>query len=167
MSGYTIGLRLHTLFANTAPGVGLTMDEILEGLGERDPQRIRQALVDVRKGKVHNPATREKLRPLPVVWNSRNKRYYNLAAASSDMVERQIPGQILTRLVNELLTRVLTIGSAMGEDGIVRAAHMLEDRDVRNLLLQVPYNELHRVTQQTLELSNARQLLEIEGRRGT
>jgi len=85
-----------------------------------------------------------------------------MSNVSRDAVSAMIPGQILSGAFEELLTRVSTLDSSMNQDGLVRAAHLLDDRHTRDLIAQLPLREIWRIHHTILGIAQARQLLELK-----
>jgi hypothetical protein len=86
---------------------------------------------------------------------------------TTEAIAAQIPGAIMSDAFAELLTRARTLDSAMGPDGLVRSAqNLLDDDHTRQLIQQLPMDEIWRVHSTVLQIAQARQLLAIaEARR--
>jgi hypothetical protein len=159
---YSSDFRLFAYLDRLTPGVGVTMNELMGVADVIEPQTVRNSLTRLRKGEVPDPKVRgARLKPIPVRYNPSDRRYYNLARLSSDSIEAQIPGQILNSRVSDLITRAMTLDSAMGADGLVTATVMLKDSDIRSLLAQLPIRDLQRAQNVVTQLAMARNLIEI------
>ena len=116
----------------------------------------------MRKGQIPNPAERGTyFAARPVRWNSSDRMYYDLSQVTDDSVMQQIPGEILSQAMGDLITRTGTIHSAVGEDGLYRAARtLLSDQATRALIQQLPLPEIWRAQDQLRLIGRARLLLE-------
>ena len=125
----SLDFRLFSYWAGLPSGRGVTMDEMMEAVDTGDPQTIRSSLTRLRKGQVPDPSQPGySLRPLPVRWNSTDRRYYDMSSVSREAVANMIPSQVFTGAFAELMSRVETLDSSMGQDGLVRSAqHLLEN----------------------------------------
>ena len=147
------------------PGRGVAMEEMVSAMSVGDPQVIRASLTRLRQGRVRNPADRGTyLPPLPVRWNSRDRLYYDLGSMTPEAVAAQIPGGVLSGAVGDLLTRVATIRSSVGQDGLADSAdRLLSDADTRELIRQIPREEIWEVQDHLQAISRARELLALSG----
>ena len=164
----SLDLRLFFWWDNLPPGRGVTMDDMLEAMGAGDAQTIRISLTRIRQGKVKDPSRRNGfLRPVPIRYNAADRRYYNLEKVTPDLVAQQVPAQVLTSVVSQILNRVLTLDSAIGHGLVLSAQNFLSDDDLRQLLAQLPLEGAWRVHETTLRIAQARQLLALaEARNG-
>lgn len=168
----SLDFRLFSYWANLPSGRAVTMDDMMEAVDASDPQVIRSSLTRLRRGQVPDPSRPgqvpdpsrpgDYLRPLPIRWNPQDRNYYDMSNISRDAVSAMIPGQILSGAFEELLTRVSTLDSSMNQDGLVRAAHLLGDRHIRDLIAQLPLREIWRIHNTVLGIAQARQLLELQ-----
>ncbi len=159
----SLDFRLFSYWANLPSGQAVTMDDMMEVVDASDPQVIRSSLTRLRRGQVPDPSRPgDYLRPLPIRWNSQDRNYYDMSNISRDAVSAMIPGQILSGAFEELLTRVSTLDSSMNQEGLVRAAHLLDDRHTRDLIAQLPLREIWRIHNTVLGIAQARQLLELQ-----
>lgn len=150
------------------PGRGSTMDEMQSTTGVTDPQIIRNALVRLRRGKVKDPSSSGRLRPRPIRYNTRDGRYYDLSRVTPELVASQVPGMVLADIVKQLLTRAITLESAMGPDGLALSAEQyLSDPELRELIGQLPIRDAWKVHGVVVHITEARQLLAIEEARHT
>jgi hypothetical protein len=141
------------------------MEEMASAMDVIDYQAIRSSLTRLRKGRVRNPASPgDYFRPLPVRWNLRDRKYYDLSRVDGEAVLARVPGDILSSAFKDVLTRVATVESSMGQDGLADAAAkgLLNDEETRELLLQIPFNEIWRVQDYLQGIARARQLLELQ-----
>ena len=163
----SLDFRLFSFWIGLPPGTGVTMDEMMAAVGATDPQIIRISLSRLRQGKAADPSVRGgRLRPLPVRWNSSDRKYYDLSNLSPDAVDAQIPGLVLSGAMAQLLTRASTLNSSLGEDGLIRSADQwLQDKDIRKLLEQVPLAEIWQVQDHLREIARARELLSLPPKR--
>lgn len=164
----SLDLRLFLWWDGLPPGRGASMREMMREMNASDPQVIRVTLTRIRQGKVRDPSRQGgRLRPLPIRHNPADDLYYNLGKVTPDLVAQQVPGQILTSVVAELLNRVITIENAMGPGLTISADTFLSDQDLRQLLAQLPMEGAWRVHEMTLMIARARQLLALmEARNG-
>jgi hypothetical protein len=146
------------------PGHGATMGEMQSITGVADPQSIRNALVRLRKGEVKDPSSsKETLRRRPIRYNTKDRRYYDLSRVTGNLVASQVPGMILAEAVRELVTRAITLESAMGADGLALSAEeYLSDPELRELIGQLPIRDAWKVHEIIFHITQARQLLAIE-----
>jgi len=160
----SLDFRLFSYWVVIPPGRGVTMNEIMESVDTGDPQTIRSSLTRLRKGQVPDPSQPGyPLRPLPVRWNSQDRRYYDMSNVNREAVAAMIPSQVFTGAFAELMSRVDTLDSSMGQDGLVRSAqHLLDDIYTRELIRQLPLPNIWRIHNSVLRIAQARQLLEIE-----
>lgn len=156
--------RLFSYWVGLPPGRGVTMNEMMEAMDVIDPQAIRSSLTRLRKGRVPDPSRPGTyLRPLPVRWNAPDTLYYDLSNVSGDLVAAQVPGSILSGAFGQLLSRIATLESAMGSDGLVRSAErLLDDDETRMLIQQIPLGEIWGVQDRLLRIARARELLELQ-----
>ena len=157
-----LDVRLHLYWRNLPHGHGVTLDEMVSAMDAADGQAIRASLTRLRKGRVPDPSgTTKYLPPLPVRWNSRDRKYYDLSRVTGDIVAQQIPAGVMSGAVAQLLTRVATLHGSIG--GLEESAqHLLSDDETKQLLLQIPFEEIWRVQDYLLEIGRARQLLELQ-----
>ena len=162
----SLAFDLFTWWQSVPPGVGATMEEMLVGMDLADPQQIRNVLTQLRKGRVPDPSVRGGYcRSLPIRYNSADLKYYDFSNLSADTVAATIPGAILAEQFDELFTRIFTLESSMGNDGLVRSAQQLVDRpDIRRLIQQLPIEQIWRVQDAVQQIGRARQLLQLEER---
>lgn len=159
----SLNFRLFDFWVNLPPGSGVSMGDMLDALDVDDPQSIRSTLTRLRKGVVPDPSVPgTNLRPLPVRWNPADGLYYDLSSLPSEAIAAQVPGNILSSAIGQLLVRTTTLQSSMGRDGLVRSAQLLGDADIRSLLIQVPLRDIWRVQDQIQQIGRARQLLELQ-----
>lgn len=162
----SLDAQLFFWWDSLAPGRGATMDEMLSITGVTDPQIIRNALVRLRKGEVRDPSSSGTLRPRPIRYNTADQRYYDLSKVTPDLVASQVPGRVLAEAVKELLTRAITLESAIGADGLaISAEQYLSDPELRQLISQLPIPTAWRVHEIVLRIAQARQILAIEDAR--
>lgn len=163
----SLDFRLYSFWRNLPPGTGVTMEEMQDAMDVDDRQLIRMSLTKLRKGKVRDPSGGGRtLQPLPVRWNPRNRRYYDLSRLTTELVAAQVPDHIMSATFSQLMTRCLTIDSAMGADGFEESAHQLLDDDgIRALIEQLPLPTIWQVQAIVFRIGQARQLLELEERR--
>ena len=65
--------------------------------------------------------------------------------------------------MSQLVTRLTTLQSAMGSEGLVLSAEqLLSDLEIRQLIPQLPENDMYKIERLLLEVRHARRLLEIE-----
>ena len=162
----SLPFNLFAYWQSVPPGVGVSMAEMMQALGVTDTQAIRGALTQLRKGEVPDPAERGRvLRPLPIRYNNADHLYYDFSQMSADAVLQQIPGTILTGSFGQLLTRVTTLDSSMGRNGLAGSAQqLLNDEETRALIRQLPFETIWRAHGVVLQIAQARQLLELETR---
>jgi hypothetical protein len=162
----SLAFDLFAFWQTVGPGIGVTMTQMMEATNAADAQAVRQALTQLRKGEVPDPSERGRhLRPLPVRYNSGDGMYYDFSNVSSETVAATIPGAILANRFGELFTRVFTLESSIGPDGLVRSAqNLLDHEDIRRLIAQMPLPRIWQVQDMVDQIARARQLLEIEGR---
>lgn len=165
MNGHTnlsLEQRLFFYWDGVPPGTGVTMEQMLSDLEVYDPQYIRNAFVRIRKGEVTDPTSNGRLVPKPIRYNSVTRRYYDLSKATPDLVQQQVPGQILAQQVGQLLTRALTLMHSLNENGLALSAQeYLNYDEIRDLLTQLPIDGMWQAENVIRELSRARQLIEI------
>lgn len=163
----SVDFRLFSYWVNLPTGRGVTMEEMMEAVNVGDPQIIRSSLTRIRKGQVPDPSnTRSRLRPLPIRWNSQDRRYYDMSNVNREAVEAMIPNQVLSGAFGQLVTRVTTLDSSIGPDGLVRSAqHLLDDVYTRELIRQLPLSTIWQVQETVTRIGQARQLLELRSAR--
>ena len=163
----SLDFRLFSYWVNLPPGRGVTMGEMMGAVDASDPQIIRSSLTRLRKGQVSDPShPGSQLRPLPIRWNPANRKYYDVSNVNPEAVAARIPGQIFTGAFGELLSRVTTLDSSMGTDGLVRSAqHLLDDIHTRELIRQLPLSDIWQIHATVLRIAQARQLLELQSAR--
>lgn len=163
----SLDFRLFQYWVGLPPGHGVRMREMMEAVNTSDPQVIRSSLTRLRKGAVPDPSSPgSQLRALPIRWNSTDKKYYDMSSVNQEIVRAMIPSQIFSGAFGELLSRVTTLDSAMGQDGLVRSAeHLLDDVHARELIQQLPLEDIWRIHATVLRISQARQLLELQSAR--
>lgn len=163
----SLDFRLFQYWVNLPPGRGVRMSEMMEAVDASDPQIIRSSLTRLRKGEVPDPSRPgHPLRALPIRWNSTDKKYYDMSSVNPDVVRAMVPGQIFSGAFGELMSRVATLDSAMGQDGLVRSAQqLLDDVHTRELIRQLPLEDIWRIHATVLSIGQARQLLELESAR--
>ena len=163
----SLDVRLFFWWDSLPPGRAVTMSEMVTAMGVSDPQAIRNALTRLRKGRGRDPSSKGHLRPLPVRHNAGDSRYYDLSKVTGDNVAAQIPARILSDQFREILTRALTVQSAMGRGGLaVSAEQYLGDDDLRKLIGQIKVEEAWQVHGTFLEIAKARDLLDVASLRG-
>jgi len=159
----SLDFRLFSYWVNLPSGRAVTMDDMMGAVDASDTQVIRSSLTRLRRGQVSDPSRPgDYLRPLPIRWNPQDRNYYDMSNISRDAISAMIPGQILSGAFEELLTRVSTLDSSINQEGLVRAAHLLDDRHTRDLIAQLPLREIWRVHNTVLGIAQARQLLELQ-----
>jgi hypothetical protein len=160
----SIAFELFTWWVSVPPGVGVTMDEMMDQISVGDSQTVRNALVQLRMGRVRDPSRPGQfLRRIPIRYSHAERKYYDFGKVTSSGVDAQIPGGVLANRFGELLTRVATLDSAMGADGLVRSAdQLLDDAGTRSLIAQLPLKRIWDVATLALQVGQARQLLEME-----
>jgi len=160
----SLDFRLFSYWVGLPPGRGVTMDEMMEAVDAGDPQTIRSSLTRLRKGQVPDPSQPGyPLRPLPVRWNPQDRRYYDMSNVSREAVAAMIPSQVFTGAFAELMSRVETLDSSMGQDGLVRSAqHLLDNAHTRDLIRQLPLPNIWQIHNTVLRIAQARQLLELQ-----
>lgn len=158
---------LYTYWTVVAPGVGVSMREMILATETSDPQQVRSALTQLRKGRVPDPeAPGEHLPILAVRYNQPDQLYYDLGRLSGDAVAQQVPGNIFAHQMAELLTRVITLNDSIGPRGMLKSADLLANNEIREMVGQFPLEAVHRVEDVVRELGRARQLLALgEGAR--
>jgi hypothetical protein len=170
LNGFTsrpapLGVRLYFYWQNLPPGRGVSLMEMVTAMGTTDPQAIRSSLTRLRKGGVPNPASMSAddryLAPLPVRWNSRDRKYYDLSRVTGEVIAAQVPGNVMSSAIAQLLTRAATLRGSM--DGFAQSARtLLSDPETTQLLLQIRFEEIWRVQDYLVEIGRARQLLELQ-----
>ncbi len=160
----SLDFRLFQYWVGLPPGRGVQMSEMVEAVDASDPQIIRASLTRLRKGQVPDPSRPgRRLRTLPIRWNSTDRKYYDMSSVNQEAVRAMIPNQILSGAFSELLSRVTTLDNAMGQDGLVRSAqNLLDDAHTRELIRQLPLEDIWRIHARVLAIGQARQLLEIQ-----
>jgi len=160
--------RLYNFWVGQPPGRGVTMDEMMEVADVSDPQPVRIALVQLRKGRVPDPDRRGwKLRPLPVNYNPGDRLYYNVAQITDENVGDQIPEGIWNLQLTQLMTRALTFETAFGEDGFERSVHdLLSEQGTRRALEQIPIQKIWQAKDAIEAISRARWMIESGTRLG-
>lgn len=163
----SLDFRLFSYWVGLPPGRGVTMDEMMDAVDAGDSQTIRSSLTRLRKGQVSDPSQAGyQLRPLPIRWNAQDRRYYDMSNVSREAVAAMIPSQVFTGAFEELMSRVETLDSSMGQDGLVRSAqHLLDDAHTRELIRQLPLPSIWQVHNTVLRIAQARQLLELRSAR--
>jgi hypothetical protein len=163
----SLEFRLLDWWLAVPAGVGVTMDEMKAQFGLTDGQVIRNALGRIRRGRVPDPGDRLRtLRAIPIRYHREDDRYYDFSKVNADAVDAQIPGEVLANRFSELLTRVATLDHAMGPDGLARSASdLLDDVSTRQLIAQLPIERIFEVAKLTMQVAQARQLLELESLR--
>lgn len=143
------------------------MRQMLDSLSEWYPkiqaQAVRSALTNLRKGKVRDPNDPGLYIPkLAVRYNPVTNRYYDFGRLNSTALGEMVPESVLDRSFTDLLTRTMTLNSAMGEDGFLKSMDLLENADIRELIEQIPLGLIDRVEDTLKEIGGAkRRLLEI------
>lgn len=160
----SLDFRLFTYWIGLPSGRGVTMEEMMEAVDTGDAQTIRSSLTRLRKGQVPDPSRAgHRLRPLPIRWNPTDRRYYDMSNVSREAVGNMIPSQVFTGAFSELMSRVETLDSSMGQDGLVRSAQdLLDDAHTRELIAQLPLPMIWRIQNRVVNISQARQLLELQ-----
>jgi len=159
----SLDVRLFLYWDNLPPGRGVTMEEMAAAMDVGDYQCIRNSLTRLRKGLVRNPAVHGSyFRPLPVRWNRPDRKYYDFSNISGETVLAQVPHNVLSSAFGDVLTRVATLESSMGSDGMGRVAYLLNSGELRALLAQIPFDEIWRVQDYLQGIARARQLLELQ-----
>jgi hypothetical protein len=140
------------------------MGEMMEAMQIDDEQQIRNALVKIRNGRVKDPGRPGSfLRRKPVRYHHPNKKYYDFSRATASVVRDQVPATVLARQFSDVLTRITTLGSAMGSDGLARSVDdLLDDGAIRELILQLPFDRTFEVANLAMQVAQARQLLELD-----
>jgi len=158
----SLDVRLFLYWENMPPGRGVLMDEMAVAMNVFDNQAIRSSLTRLRKGRVRNPAEPDScFRPLPIRWNVRDGKYYDLSNISGEAVLAHVPESVLSGAFSSVLTRVATLESSMGSDGMGRVAYLLDNGELRELLRQIPFEEIWRVQDYLQGISRAKHLLEL------
>ena len=159
----SLDLRLFLWWDALPPGTGATMAEMQEAMDVDSPQLISNALTRLRRGNLKDPSSDGFLVRKPIRYDTTTRKYYDLSKITPDKVAAQVPGSILGDQVSQLLTRALTLQSALGTEGLaLSASQYLEHDDIRELLAQLPTEKMwdaHGVLQ---ELAKARHLLMVE-----
>lgn len=158
----TIAQDLYLYWQTVPNGVGVTLDEMMDAVNAFDGQQIRSALTALRKGEVGDGAGGRFPR-LPVRYSSVHQQYFHLGHLTADAVAAQVPGEVMAREFAQLLTRVMTLGSALGRDGIVNSAALLGEPDIMAMIRQFDVDIVHQVEDQVREIGRARLLLELRG----
>lgn len=164
----SLDFRLFQYWVGLPSGRGVRMREMMEAVDASDPQIIRSSLTRLRKGEIPDPSRPgSQLRALPIRWNSTDRKYYDMSSVNQETVMSMIPGQIFSGAFGELMSRVATLDSAMGQDGLVRSAaqHLLDDVHTRELIRQLPLEQIWRIHATVLRIGQARQLLELQSAR--
>ena len=160
----SLAFDLFTFWVSVPAGVGVSMQEMLDQLGATDTQSIRNALVRLRMGRVPDPSRAGSfLRRLPVRYHPVDGKYYDFSKVSPSAIDAQVPATVLVGRFAELMTRVTTLDSAMGNDGLVRSAdQLLDDAQTKQLIGQLPVKQIFAVANLALQVAQARQLIEME-----
>ena len=159
----SLDVRLFFWWDALPPGTAVTMNEMLDAMHVNDAQTIRSSLTRLRKGGVRDPSGEGHLVPKPIRFDWASHRYYDLSKSTPDTVAAQVPGRILAERMAELLTRALTLESALGSDGLaLSASQYLANDDIKELIRQLPTEAMWNVHGVIQELAKARQLLAIE-----
>ena len=159
----SLDLRLFLWWHALAPGTGVSMDEMLDAMDVYEAQVIRNSLTRLRKGRVRDPSSDGYLVPKPISFNSATRMYYDLSKVTPETVAAQVPGQILAEHISQLLTRAMTLESALGRHGLaLSASQYLEHDDIRGLIAQLPVETMWNAHDVIQELARARQLLAVE-----
>lgn len=159
----SLDFRLFSYWVNLPSGRGVTMGEMMKAVDASEPQIIRSSLTRLRKGKVSDPSRPgSQLRPLPIRWNPADCEYYDMSKFNQEAVAAQIPGRILSGAFGELVNRVATLDSSMGQDGLVRSAQLLDDTHIRDLIGQLPLDQIWQIHATVLKIAQAKQFLELQ-----
>jgi hypothetical protein len=160
----SLAFELLSWWIRIPPGVAVSMDEMMSEMAVRDEQQIRNALVKIRKGRVADPARAGSfLKRKPIRYHASDGKYYDFSRVTAAVVRGQIPGTVLARKFSELMTRVATLQSAIGSDGLARSVEdLLDDVATRELIAQLPFDRIWDVANLALQVAQARQLLELD-----
>lgn len=162
----SVASRLYLLWTAVAPGVGVSMRQMLDSLSEWYPtaraQAVRSALTNLRKGKVRDPSEHGSYLPkLAVRYSPVDKLYYDFGRLNNTVLEAMVPESALNRSFADLLTRTTTLNSAMGEDGFLKSTELLRDTEIRSIVGQIPFDLIYRVEDTLKEIGRAKRLLEL------
>ncbi len=157
--------RLFMFWTTVPPGVGVSMDEMMEAVGVSDPQPIRSALTSLRKGTVRDPDDPSAFLPrLPVRHNPNDHLYYDLSRVDGGAIAEMVPGNTLDSEFGYLWTRITNVSSAMGQEGFLTAAELLANPETRELVAQIPIERIYHVGDTVREIERARiMLLDMTG----
>ena len=161
----SVASRLYLFWTTVAPGIGVSMSDMLAGLGIKDPQVIRSALTALRKGRVHDPADETSYLPRLLVWYVRSSGlYYDYARMTGSPVEAQVPGVTLANRFGDLFTRVANLNSTLGKEGVLeaRAQSLLDDAELREFISQIPILEIERIRDTINEIAHVKRILLTE-----
>lgn len=159
-----LDVRLFQWWQRLPAGRAVSMDEMLVAMSISDPQAIRSSLTRLRRG-IRFRGVR--FSPLTVRWNPSDRFYYNLGALTDDVVEAQVPGDIIGRALGDLQSRIASLDLALGQNGVAAAAALLSDAGTRSLLAQIPLTVAFELATRFQIVAQARQLLEIQSMLGT